>query len=894
MNKWYRKTVTKAVVLFLAILSGALLVTNLFSFLTLAGGMSLSQIRKLNTQSFEDSEEFTAMVENYMYNVQEKIQLEHLFENDGSYNPQKVIDVMELSKQGTASGENTSGVAYTLEELVNWGEAYQGTDTENLYNQNGVIVCQKPDGNYYYYYTNEFFSLIDAGKLRLEMDENDKVQFLKGLEEGDFTSSGYYTFQITDESGNLLYTDCWNFGQSMIEKYAPVGADNLLQIVNNNQQLNGRLTIVYDDIASVLDTIYTDMQSYEDGWDYLEEGNTNFAYLYVDEDTKKVITNKKEYANYADVEKNIEAMTASTAKNPVKYMVVYPKLGDFKTNMNVSHSDQWINTRAYSAHAGGEKWKDIFAVAVDTNYPIQDQFYQNSVAYQDNIPHVKTTMHLLVFSSILFLITVVWLTLEAGRKETDGDLHLLKFDSWKTEIGAVSAILPWIFGTFFFFAVGIDMISVLLDGYSGMQTTHSYMESNSFIASSYVPSMYVQSLNLGETVGIFGYGVFTFACFFGGYLSLVRRIKAKSLWKNSLLRDFCEVVRKVVQNLRLTRKTAALLIAYFLFQLFVVLERNFFLIVLLLLADAVLFYSMLTNVMEKNRLKKGIEEIASGNMGYQIQMKGLRGENKKLAEMINGIGTGLNKAVAEAMKNERLKTDLITNVSHDIKTPLTSILNYVGILRQTDPSDPKVQDYLDILEKKAQRLKTLTEDVVEASKVSSGNISLEYMDIDLVEMIQQTQGELAEKFEARNLTIVLEIPQEPAVVHVDGRRMWRVLENIFGNAAKYAMPGTRVYATLKADETKVSFSLKNVSEHQLNIRADELTERFIRGDISRSTEGSGLGLSIAKSLTTMQGGTFDLYLDGDLFRVDITFPGVKNLRTEESATNSESEESEKE
>ena len=317
------------------------------------------------------------------------------------------------------------------------------------------------------------------------------------------------------------------------------------------------------------------------------------------------------------------------------------------------------------------------------------------------------------------------------------------------------------------------------------------------------------------------------------------------------------------------------MILYFLFQLFVLWGGDFFLVILLLIADAVLFYYMVANVMEKNRLRKGIQEIAAGNMSYQIPIDGLHGENKKFALMINGIGTGLNKAVAEAMKNERLKTDLITNVSHDIKTPLTSILNYVGILRQTDPADPKVQDYLNILEEKAQRLKTLTEDVVEASKVSSGNISLEYMDLDLSEMIQQTQGELEEKFEARNLAIVTDLPAEPAVVHVDGRRMWRVLENIYGNAAKYAMPGTRVYATLKTDDTKVRFSLKNVSEHQLNIQADELTERFIRGDISRSTEGSGLGLSIAKSLTTMQGGTFDLYLDGDLFRVDITFPRVK-------------------
>lgn len=230
------------------------------------------------------------------------------------------------------------------------------------------------------------------------------------------------------------------------------------------------------------------------------------------------------------------------------------------------------------------------------------------------------------------------------------------------------------------------------------------------------------------------------------------------------------------------------------------------------------------------------------------------------------------------MKNERLKTDLITNVSHDIKTPLTSIINYVDLLKRENFTDPKIRGYLDILEAKAQRLKTLTEDVVEASKVSSGNISLEYMDINLTEMIQQTSGEFEEKFRKRRLTEVLSIPKEPVIIRVDGRRMWRVLENIYNNAAKYAMEGTRIYADLSVSDQTVVFSLKNISEQPLNIRADELTERFIRGDVSRSTEGSGLGLSIAKSLTTMQGGTFDLYLDGDLFKVTITFPEVKKTQ----------------
>ena len=193
------------------------------------------------------------------------------------------------------------------------------------------------------------------------------------------------------------------------------------------------------------------------------------------------------------------------------------------------------------------------------------------------------------------------------------------------------------------------------------------------------------------------------------------------------------------------------------------------------------------------------------------------------------------------MKSERLKTDLITNVSHDIKTPLTSIINYVDLLKKENFEDPKVQRYLEILESKAQRLKTLTEDVVEASKVSSGNISLEFMNLNFVEMIQQTSGEFEEKFKARNLTEVLNISVEEACIRADGRRTWRILENIYNNAAKYAMEGTRIYADLKVENGQVIFSLKNISQQQLNISADELTERFIRGDISRSTRGQRPG-----------------------------------------------------
>ena len=283
------------------------------------------------------------------------------------------------------------------------------------------------------------------------------------------------------------------------------------------------------------------------------------------------------------------------------------------------------------------------------------------------------------------------------------------------------------------------------------------------------------------------------------------------------------------------------------------------------------FVYILNKVIGSNKIRKGIERISNGDVDYKIELNHLHGQQLEIAEMVNNIGDGLQAAVEKSMKSERLKTDLITNVSHDIKTPLTSIINYVDLLKKENFQDPKVQHYIEVLEQKAQRLKVLTEDVVEASKVSSGNITLEYMRINFVEMIQQTSGEFEEKFKKRGLQEILKLPDEEVIIRVDGRRTWRILENIYNNAAKYAMEGSRVYADLKIVDGKARFELKNISEQPLNISADELTERFIRGDISRSTEGSGLGLSIARSLTEMQGGRFGLYLDGDLFKVIVEF-----------------------
>ena len=250
---------------------------------------------------------------------------------------------------------------------------------------------------------------------------------------------------------------------------------------------------------------------------------------------------------------------------------------------------------------------------------------------------------------------------------------------------------------------------------------------------------------------------------------------------------------------------------------------------------------------------------------------------------MNSIGKGIQEAVEISMKDERMKADLITNVSHDIKTPLTSIVNYVDLIKREDVDNEKIRSYIRVLDEKSQRLKQLTDDLVEASKISSGNINLHFERINLTELMNQTIGEFSEKFEQKNLTTVMNVNAGYAVIEADSRRIWRVMENLFNNIFKYALEGTRVYIAIEHhddENERIELSIKNISANALNCNPQELTERFIRGDVSRTTEGSGLGLSIAKNLTEAQGGTFEIILDGDLFKVIMTFPLAKE-QTEE-------------
>ncbi len=278
---------------------------------------------------------------------------------------------------------------------------------------------------------------------------------------------------------------------------------------------------------------------------------------------------------------------------------------------------------------------------------------------------------------------------------------------------------------------------------------------------------------------------------------------------------------------------------------------------------------------EQAKIKEALQLIADGQLETTLDLSFFHGQEQEMAEAINRIQEGLKDAIEAGVRTEKMKADLITNVSHDIKTPLTSIVNYVELLRREELDNENAKKYIRIIEEKAQRLKHLTEDLVEASKISSGNIKLDMQTIDFLELLYQTGGEFNERFEARNLTIVTKLPACSVFIVADGRQLYRAIENLYTNAAKYAQKNTTVYVELMVEKKMAIFTIKNISEELLHIpngRYKDLTERFVRGEVSRTTEGSGLGLSIAKSLTQLMGGKFAVHVENNQFIAKVMFP----------------------
>lgn len=860
-------------------------------------------------EKFEDTEDFDYMLVNSLHEIVRYNVIKSQLETDGFFDGKKVININAYVNRK----EDAEGVTayYYLEDLIKWAkwgfyDEYEVMDAYTYLAQTGLADYNEYDG-----------VLEEAQFAILQNNLGDEtaqaiLYYCNGNEDSYYSGMDADMEPDTEtdtEMAEVVYMESPYpvNGMSMIYNYEPQVYDILTEYMiyqkgkgtigniyfeGSKGQLMVSAGMLYERYKSVSGTYLKDepidgeeyqvlcsllqQASYDLSYNYdeylrfqekYENGTSNMAYTFK-------MSMMGENVLITNVPTLVEAkMDDYFRTNYGKYIIYKPQSMTFETNTGLIKESNLFTIFSEYSYAYPETAK--IWLAVDTDYPADDHFSEAADAYATMHPWVYWLVGAATVAGITWLALFLYLSVQAGnRRNKDEEAAVLTlhwFDAIYTEIfvsmGFVVYLAIWILAKTLMHTSLTDIYAIGI-GRTGL------------------------SLFCGVTGGL----VSALFCLF--WYSLIRRIKGHILWKRSLI--YCLLAKMLIRaakgleklwfkiydngnivlwyGLPLAGAMAFNIVAGVMLCIAVSDGEMFILFALLVAAiDIFMLYFWLKNRIKRKHIVEGIAKIKDGEISYQVNTEGMHGENLELANAVNSIGEGIKVAVETSMKDERLKADLITNVSHDIKTPLTSIINYVDLLKREKIEEEPIKGYIEVLDAKSQRLKQLTDDLVEASKISSGNITLVMKKINLTELVHQTIGEFSERFEQKNLSVVTDSLNEAVYIEADPGRIWRVMENLFGNINKYAMPGTRVYLDMVKDGERgqVIFSVKNISAQPLNIKAEELTERFIRGDVSRSTEGSGLGLSIARNLTELQNGKFEIYLDGDLFKVSLTFPVVE-------------------
>lgn len=793
---------------------------------------------------FYDSESFSGLFSRRIGQLAEYTELKNVLETQGELDYNKEIGHIIAN---APYYDGTKG--YSIGELIkNSGIFVENIDTPN------VILMEELFDNYqmeaHYLYENE------SGEPELGVMYVDK--FIKDFyNDGDWYLVEKYEDAIAYAQGKPLneLEDKQAGGKEPLvetEEYAVESAEYMI-LPEQSRQEEGLPEGAYwvytpEDIAYY----YTYYVAYYKHYQTLfEQSAGQHRLLYRLETEDGIDTNAENIGQYADGTLPVEGILRYGSET-------------YTVDTNVADVNRAYVDNLEKAVLEEHEWFDLYVgVARRADMPAtEDDAFTIRENYFDKAQNLCSVLLAIGIAGVFgMLLSGFYLVASAGHEKGVDGVRLTWFDKWYTEVAA-----------------SVSLIVVL---------TAMVIEAEALYEFTWGRELWLAVCIVAGAAVCYLLLLFSLA-------SLIRRIKAGTLWENSLLRNgggwlpkkwkrFLHGCRVVYDERDITARTiimyvtvlAATVITGALIMISIFEGSSILVLFFLLLFAGIhagTLYLILRERMEYKRITEGVEKIAEGQLNYKVNETGMQNDNKRLAAAVNRVGDGLAEAVEKSIKDERMKTDLITNVSHDIKTPLTSIINYVDLLKRAGIEDEKLLAYIEVLDNKSQRLKNLTDDLVEASKLSSGTVVLSVQEIDLVELVNQANGEFTEKFARKKLSIVPELPDSPVIIEADGRRLWRVLENLYNNVAKYAMENTRVYVSVMKEGGKVSFVMKNISENPLNINADELTERFIRGDVSRSTEGSGLGLSIARSLTELMKGSFEIYLDGDLFRVTVAFP----------------------
>lgn len=832
---------------------------------------------------FIDSKLFSQIMEDSISEIAEYAVIKTQIERNGVYDGKKEIDISAYVNRKNSSWTGGATAVFYLEDLLKWYKYglnfvehtvpvynYEGNislnDEEKIYyNSSQNYSIEQPEQSYLVETFENVDSEIGITDAASDVVIEDKIEntlaywMYDPLDYNVFNNSKYSNYIEQDEMGEV------NASVRILECRYPTVDGSRLQDVVYIWEDYFTLCNNLDQAIAELYFNYSQYLVYQEK--YLETAtNIKFCMGTIKDGKTTYVSNLSQF-NGQEAPSDVDSYFK---ENFGKYIYYYPSKMKYETNTNLMEDMIFkkIVNYEYVFPENTQIW-----IGIDTNFPNNDTLSYINEVYRvsgSSIFNLGYVVVICIFALICFIILCVkagWI-LDEEQKPV---FKLNAFDCIPLEIVLALAAIVTILGLFgwnFFF-----------------QFSYIFQEF------AYNDMPWLSLLMVGTA---FFFTTTTFCAFF---LSLVRRIKGHNLWKDSLFGMLIKGIQKEWKRHIIDSNNYffRVWIPYLLF-----LVSNLFCLVcggilffrskgnslytlgglaiwgIIVFIDLNIGLKLSRDVADRHEIIYGINRIGMGEIEYTVVEENKIGENRELAEAVNTIGDGIRKAVETSMKDERLKADLITNVSHDIKTPLTSIINYVDLLKREKIEEEPMKGYIEILDSKSQRLKQLTEDLVEASKISSGNISYIFETINLNELINQAIGEFDEKFSQRGLSIIDDLSEQPIYIEADSRRIWRVIENLFNNIYKYAMENTRVYLDLKQeqreDNGKVRLSIKNISTQPLNINADELTERFIRGDVSRNTEGSGLGLSIAKNLTEAQKGKFEIYLDGDLFKVTLTFP----------------------
>ena len=566
-----------------------------------------------------------------------------------------------------------------------------------------------------------------------------------------------------------------------------------------------------------------------------------YFYDYYGSNVKWLIIDKENKEAFTNIDYAIGSTTLDEVKEQISSEGIYWNYenSNLETSINKLQNVNYVDSRIEENTENANNYIIYTSLLEPLEHP--DGIYQAQILYNILLVITPNAMYLIPVLVIILIAFIPVAVMGVGKKKGVEGITLNWFDKILIEIA-------------FFIALFIGSIGLLF-----MSIISSVNDMLTFI--------------VGITFVGVGILIIYLACILF-FETVIKRLKTHTFMKTTFAYWLYKKIKNFSQNIKITSNFIVFFTIYLVanvISLGILFAQPLAGIILLILVNIYAYKLISDRIKSYNKVKQAINDLYSGKTDIQLNENDFSKEDKATSKEINDIAGGLSNAINERLKSERLKTELITNVSHDIKTPLTSIINYVDLLKKENIEGEKANEYLGILDNKSQRLKKLTEDLVEASKASSGAIKLNMEKLNVNELIKQISGEFQDKFQAHKLEEIISFQEEEAYIEADSRYLYRVLENMYSNISKYALEGTRVYIDIVDEDNKIYIKLKNVSKQKLNISADELMQRFVRGEASRNTEGSGLGLSIARSLTALQKGKFNIYLDGDLFKVTIEF-----------------------